>query len=371
MKMDDKTKAWIEKAKKVHGDRYDYSQVVYISSTKKIDIHCRKHGLFHQVAAGHISGKGCPKCGGRAAKGANDFIVSAVEKHGNKYDYSSIDLSMNIKYKDKVPIRCIKHDFLFTQSAGVHINGSGCSKCRYDVKRNSTDEFLLQAVAIHGDKYNYSKVIYVALDRKVKIVCKKKGHTFEQTPNNHITNKRGCPKCCGIGKTTDELILEFKAVHGNKYDYSKFTYKYQVDGCIICLKHGEFFQNPYNHLKGHGCPACSHSISRKAVEWIEFVASCNDDKIDHILNGGEYKIGKYRVDGYCQATNTCYEFHGTLWHAHPAYHDPNALNTVTKKLNQDIYEKTLDRENYIRSKGYNLVVMWEHDWDDICKWFLK
>lgn len=47
------------------------------------------------------------------------------------------------------------------------------------------------------------------------------------------------------------------AVHGDKYDYSKVEYiNASTKICIICPEHGEFWQTPMAHLRGHGCPKC-------------------------------------------------------------------------------------------------------------------
>lgn len=72
---------------------------------------------------------------------------------------------------------------------------------------------------------------------------------------------QGCPKCYGRNKSTEEFILEAKLVHGNKYDYSKAQYKTnQTKVCIICPEHGEFWQTPNNHVNHkRGCPVCNLS----------------------------------------------------------------------------------------------------------------
>lgn len=60
-----------------------------------------------------------------------------------------------------------------------------------------------------------------------------------------------------VRKTTEQFIAEAKAVHGDKYDYSKVEYKTSRDKvCIICPVHGEFWQTAFRHLRGEGCPSC-------------------------------------------------------------------------------------------------------------------
>jgi hypothetical protein len=77
----------------------------------------------------------------------------------------------------------------------------------------------------------------------------------------------------------------------------------------------------------------------------------------------EWKIPstRYRADGYCEETNTIYEFHGDYWHGNPIIYPPNEINEVNGKSMGELYQKTIERENLIKSLGYNLVVMWESD----------
>lgn len=57
--------------------------------------------------------------------------------------------------------------------------------------------------------------------------------------------------------TTEQFIERARALYGDEYDYSKVVYKKSNEKvCIVCRKHGEFWQVPNSHLSGHGCPAC-------------------------------------------------------------------------------------------------------------------
>lgn len=105
--------------------------------------------------------------------------------------------------------------------------------------------------------------------------------------------------------------------------------------------------------------------SRVCIEWLNSISM----NIRHAERGGEYRIPrtKYRVDGYDSTTNTVYEFHGTYWHGHPDYHNPDDINKVTNCTFGKLYAKTLLKEAKIRELGYNLVVMWEHDYHALQK----
>ena len=92
-------------------------------------------------------------------------------------------------------------------------------------KKKSTEEFIKEAKGIHGNKYDYSKVEYVNNSKKVCIICPIHGE-FWQTPNNHLKG-HNCPKCVGNGAyklTTDEFIEKANKIHNKRYDYSKVTY---------------------------------------------------------------------------------------------------------------------------------------------------
>ena len=54
---------FIEKARQVHGDKYDYSKVEYKNNKTKICIVCPIHGEFWQRPNDHLNGRGCDKCG--------------------------------------------------------------------------------------------------------------------------------------------------------------------------------------------------------------------------------------------------------------------------------------------------------------------
>lgn len=247
------TEEFIEKAKKVHGDKYDYSKVDYEDNRANVCIICLKHGEFYQKPYKHLMGRGCPKCGGSAKSSTKEFIEKAKKIHGNKYDYSKVD------YKDnntKVTIICPEHGE-FEQKPGNHLMGKGCAQCCGNVKL-TTETFIKRANKIHNNKYDYTKTIYVDSLTKVCIICPEHGEFF-QNPFSHL-NGFGCPKCSGLAKPTlTEFIEKAKEVHGDKYDYSKVIYKNaHTKVTIICPKHGEFKQSPRNHLnRKHGCPKCA------------------------------------------------------------------------------------------------------------------
>ena len=207
------------------------------------------------------------------------FISKAVKVHGSKYDYSKVDYK---GCRTKICIICKEHGE-FWQTPNNHLNGSGCPKCTKYRNRYTTEEWVNKAKLIHGNKYDYSKVNYVNSKIKVCIICPKHGE-FWINPDNHFMGQ-GCPKCRYIKsssatrKSLDNVIDDFKSIHGDKYDYSKVKYKNnKTKVCIICKEHGEFWQTPDNHIKGKGCPNCSQSklesstkefLIKNGIEFVE------------------------------------------------------------------------------------------------------
>ena len=204
-----------------------------------------------------------------------EFIEKARQIHGWKYTYSKVDYENS---KTNVCIICPEHGE-FLQKPREHLNGCGCPKCG-GTKKLTTDEFIQKGKDIHEDKYDYLKVNYIDAHKKVCIICHRKDKygnehgEFWQRPNEHL-NGCGCPKC-GHDKTnikqtftTDDFVQKAREVHRDKYDYSKVNYvNSQTKVCIICPKHGEFWQIPNQHLKGRGCLRCKNSYLENEISKI-------------------------------------------------------------------------------------------------------
>ena len=189
-------------------------------------------------------------------KTTEEFISEAVSVHANKYDYSKVEY---VNAKTKVCIICPEHGE-FWQTPNAHLMGRGCCKCgvrlRSELRSSNTEDFIDKAKVIHGDRYDYSRVVYNKAVEKVEILCKAHGE-FNQIPSSHLSGV-GCPKCAGKNKTTEEFIKDAKEVHGDRYDYSKVKYSTTHENIsIVCIDHGVFKQTPDNHLSGKGCPKCA------------------------------------------------------------------------------------------------------------------
>ena len=131
------------------------------------------------------------------------------------------------------------------------------------MRKLTTEEFIAKAIAIHRDKYDYSKVVYIKSCVKVCIKCKVCGYEFWQTPNDHLCGK-GCHVCSHkIPLTNDRFVSLASMIHGDKYNYDKVNCKgWKEKVQIYCSKHGYFWQTPSSHISnGNGCPKCAREVN--------------------------------------------------------------------------------------------------------------
>ena len=213
---------FIEEVKEIHGNKYDYSKFNYASNREIGIIICPIHGEFHQSPRNHLNGHGCKKCGAEASKNngrktTKNFIEESKKVHGDKYNYDKVNY---INAFIPVEIYCSNCEKYFTQIPRNHLKGHGCKTCGNQIisrkMTSSTEEFIMKANKIHGNKYNYSKVNYTHNRIKVEIICKTCNQQFKQEPVSHLVGC-GCPHC-QCSETQKELhvkISEFTQIEIN------------------------------------------------------------------------------------------------------------------------------------------------------------
>ncbi len=132
---------FISDAKKVHGNKYDYSKTIYKGNKIKVIIICKKHGAFEQRTDDHLIGKGCSKCRiDTLSSTLLEFKTKAKKVHGDKYEYSKTIYKGN---KSKVIIICKKHG-VFEQRPDDHLAGKGCPNCKEYKGEKKIKEFLIR-----------------------------------------------------------------------------------------------------------------------------------------------------------------------------------------------------------------------------------
>lgn len=185
---------FLEKARAIHGNKYDYSQTEYYRSHIPVRIICPEHGVFLQQPNKHLSGHGCQRCAYRYNYTEEDFVKEAKKVHGDKYDYSQANFT---KVTGIVSLYCPVHG-LFKQNAGNHLRGFGCPQCGHELvgsnNRMPLNEWKERSTKKHNNKYNYSLITEIKnQDSIVKIICPNHG-IFMQSAAAHL-NGSGCPSC--------------------------------------------------------------------------------------------------------------------------------------------------------------------------------
>ena len=295
------TEEFIERAKKIHGDTYDYSKVDYKNAKTKVTIICPKHGEFEQTPHAHLKGQGCKLCGDekalKAAKGTQEkFLKKMKEIYGDKYDFSKF---VYVDSETKGIVICHKHGE-FHHDPHTLSRGKGCPKCSKEnaaIKSRLTNEdFIRRGMEKYNGKHTYEKTDVNNRDEngKVIVTCKKHGD-FKINPVRYL-HDRGCPMCGRErmstlqAKTREKFIEDAKKKHGDRYDYSKVEYVNEhTQVIIICSKHGEFKLTPNAHLSGRGCQNCAMENMR---------IKNTSTKEEFVKKATEAHNGKYTYDKF-------------------------------------------------------------------------
>lgn len=265
---------FINKAKLIHDNKYNYSLVDYINARTKVKIICPIHGVFEQKPYHHLNKNGCRKCSNENSRNKQSFtkekfIEKSKKIFDNEYDYSLVNY---INANTKVLLICKKHG-IFEIKPNFHLNCyEGCPKCKKNKNFNKNKiTFIEKSNNKYGNKYDYSLVEYNGSVIKVKIICPIHG-IFEQIPHDHLRIEHGCPKCADIIKR----IKRIKQMEKDKFNGNQMIPSYNKLAC-------ELFDNISEEYGIH---------------------------IQHAMNGGEFFIKDlgYWLDGYDKENNVVYEY---------------------------------------------------------------
>jgi G:T-mismatch repair DNA endonuclease (very short patch repair protein) len=159
-------------------------------------------------------------------------------------------------------------------------------------------------------------------------------------------------------KLNNTFISQSNKIHNNKYTYVEEYKGSHTSIGIKCPKHGIFKQTPNSHLRGRGCPECQWSNSSKMEKaWLDMMGIAPEFRKSEILINNK----RYKVDAYNPKTNTIYEFYGDFWHGNPQKYTNGGSNLKNKSSFSDLYERTIKREEFLKSQGFNVITIWESE----------
>lgn len=197
------------------------------------------------------------------------------------------------------------------------------------------------------------------------------------SPGNHLHGRKygkfkgvaegqGC-RACGVERFSEGIRMSFaewrrrcEEIHDQLYDYSGVEWKGRLEKVeILCKQHGSFVQRASDHLAGHACPKCNQSSSIKEKKWLDSLG------VSEVFRQVRLEIGgtSFVVDGYDPNNETIYEFWGDFFHGNPKVHKKRDKITFIGKTFAQLFRKTQQKRRFIQNAGYNLIEIWENEWD--------
>jgi len=208
---------FIADSNKVHGNKYEHGNTIYIGSKGKVKITCLTHGDFLQRADHHLEGKGCPKCARNLRKTNNEFIADSNKVHGHKYGHGN---TIYTGVRGKVKITCLTHGD-FEQRADHHLQGQGCPKCNNSKGEQLVSNTLTKMNLQFKQQFKSEKcqnIKKMPFDFCVKI-NNKKGFLIEYQGEQHYKPVKYSNKMSD--EKAEEIFLGIKARDKMKRVYAR------------------------------------------------------------------------------------------------------------------------------------------------------
>ena len=286
-----------------------------------------------------------------------EIIIKSKQALGDSLNY---ELTNYVDSKTKFHFECKIHG-MKSQSLHNHLK-YGCTGCnqKHQNKKKTNQEYVEEANLVHDCFYDYSNLDYIGINSNIIISCPIHGK-FKQNALRHL-NGRGCPNCF---KENSKIYFEFfvnrsNLIHENFYFYDEKSYvNTTIKTKIICPEHGEFWQAPHYHMLGKGCSVCGryYRVSKKEIAWLNLI------NIKKEWRGLIIPSTKLIADALDLESKIVYEFYGDYYHGNPKIYKSNKLNPTANKTYGQLYQETLNREQRIKDIGYQVVSIWENEFD--------
>ena len=387
------TSQFITRAREIHGDKYDYSRSIYTKARKNLIIGCRECGSwFPQTPMSHTHGTkahGCPDCGRKKAHANRSRESYQLDPLISQDEFifrlkaifeGTIDTSMTIftGVKNDVKIRCVRCDLIYEQNGARLLSGKqGCKECRY--KRTSesqiktTAQWVIEAIGIHGNDFDYSEVEYAGKEERVIITCNTCQTRFHPQANVHLSGKGSCPECRYVKSSESkripmrEILDRCIEVHGDRYEYPWDESEYKnstTEMPIVCRKHGEFSMRPVNHYgREQGCVKCLKKTQTKLFEFIQRILPGH--KVRYDFKHHEMRFSKsnhpMEIDIWIPELQLGIEYQGEL-HFFEHWSHRNASDTRHHDTLSAVQERDEEKRVACKQQGITLLEI-DFTWD--------
>ena len=333
---------------------------------------------------------GCPYCAGKKFCDHNNLknsfpeLIKEWHPENKPMDSFLPHSQTKVKWICSLSL-CRCHVWTASINSRTRSNGTDCPYCA-NQKLCKHNNLEITFPELKKEWHPENKPMYTFSPHsksKVKWICSKNlcgchiwdAYIYDRTGNyNH-----GCP-FCGNRKLCPHNNLEAKHPElieewhqDNEKSMEKYSPGSDYKAIWVCSEKPKHIWKATicsrTGPRKQGCPHCAKSrqYSICALEWLESIEEKENIKIQHARwTEGEYRISSgHKVDGYCKETNTVYEYESAYWHGHPSVYKPNDINPSNKKTFGELYEKTTKKETLIKSLGYNLVIKWDIDKENV------
>jgi len=390
------TDTFIEASIAVWGDALDYKHITEFTSTKKYyTFVCKIHDVtYEQKGEANLNGThGCVQCR-TSYKRSHKLNGTLKEKYPDLFAQVNIDetrkimpdvdLDSLVLHSDIIVIWNCRlnpaHTFAASvltrfnrRTKGYKLDCSTCTHNKTSVDDNLEVNYPEVAAEWNYEKNNDPPSCYRPFSSAIVWWVCPLGHEYEL----RISYKTGGSKCivCFPRKQKLEdrmdLIDDIDSRWSTKNEISPSRVSV-TDNRLYwfkCKDHGthEFQMAANSYFYYRKCIICEPKVdSLVAMEWLRYIQHKTGEKLQCKMNGNrEHRIpgSNYRVDGHIKNTKIAYDFYGDYWHANPKFYDMTQIHPNEASMTYgDVYKKTIERENYIKSQGYQLITIWEHEW---------
>jgi len=327
----------------------------YIKSINPLECKCPLGHICYPRPNDVQQGQGmCIVCAGKCSKNAEKNFRDRIHLLGGevKGEYTGKD--------NPIECKCPLGHICYPSPSTMRQQQGMCRICAGNDPKTSEQNFRNKIIECKGELIGE----YIRSGTPVECKCEK-GHICNIRPGNIINLYHiPCKICAGLDPKIAEANFIFNITElGGEVIGEYINSKSKV--LCICKNEHICYPDPSHISQGRNmCLTCSQNgYSQAQISWLNYIQDEEKINIRHAENGGEFKIGKYKVDGYCEDTKTVYEFHGDFWHGNPKFYEHTDTNPVNKKTFGELLKATLHKEMSIRRSGYNYICIWEYEWN--------
>lgn len=343
----------VERARAVHGDRYEYLRLDESLKPARIVYRCAAHGEVVQNFNNHVKGSGCNACGRAAAAQAfrSDFaeaVAKATVVHGERYSYQKLTVEGGASF---IHYTCPEHGD-YRQSLHTHLKGRGCKLCAdaaNGARKALPDAAWLEQFRVaHGSTYTYLRLFRGAgYTKYVAFLCPQHGEQVQ--PAVAHAAGRACRACAmaanGVrARKSEDAFLGMMTRNGSKLVLTPGSFTDMTSPVEVTCGRGHTRLHGAGHVgNGGGCGLCAVRVSRPNLELSAYLTELG---VEHEL---EYKLdGRKSVDLFVPEHKLAIDYHGLIWHSTRFIKEPS---------------RHLDRLKLAEAKGWTYLQIFADEWE--------